>query len=114
MPTQNDLMTSPRAREEVPTNYQKNNIRQKKQATLNRQNSQQKTTAYERLESQIPLSILDIREYEGRLKKLVYGKETISLRQMQFVFSRDFEDFDDLNIENSVLRKIMTSMVFKT
>lgn len=79
-----------------------------------RSNSLAKNTAYERLEARIPLCVLDIREYEGRLKKLVYGKETISLRQLQFVFSRDFEDFDDLNNEDSVLYKIMTSAVFKS
>jgi len=33
---------------------------------------------------------------------------------MQFVFSRDFEDFDDLNNPDSILYKIMTSAVFKS
>ena len=56
---------------------------------------------------------MDIREFEGRLKKLVYGKDTISIRQLQFAFTRDFEDFDDLNNPDSQLYKIFTSPEFK-
>ena len=56
---------------------------------------------------------MDIREYEGRLKKLVYGKDTISVRQLQFSFTRDYEDFDDLNNEDSWLFKVFTASEFK-
>ncbi len=52
---------------------------------------------------------MDIREFEGRLKKLVYGKETISIRQLQYAFSRDYEDFDDLLDTESFLYKAVTS-----
>ena len=72
-----------------------------------------KKTAYERLESSIPLQVMDIREFEGRLKKLIYGKETISVRQLQYIFSKDYEDFDDLFNEESTLFKILTSSTFK-
>ena len=57
--------------------------------------------------------MIDIREFEGRLKKLIYNKDTISIRQLQFSFTRDLEDFDDLNNPSSVLYKIFTSNVFK-
>lgn len=57
---------------------------------------------------------MDIREYEGRIKKLIYGKETISIRQLQYVFCRDYEDFDGLTDETSPLYSIMTSDIFKT
>jgi len=36
--------------------------------------------AYARLEAKLPVSTLDIREYEGRIKKLVYNKDTVSLK----------------------------------
>ena len=61
----------------------------------------------------MPLTTIDIREFEGRLKKLVYGKDTISIRQMQFAFTRDYEDFEDLNNEDSALYRILTSPEFK-
>jgi len=70
-------------------------------------------SAYEALEARLPLQILEIREFEGRLKKLVYGKATISLKQMQFCFTRDYEDFDDLNNPDSLTYKIFTSPEFK-
>ncbi|CDW79357.1 UNKNOWN [Stylonychia lemnae] len=98
--------------EEGNSYVQKTQPRQRKAATL-KQSSTMKKTAYERLEARIPLQILDIREFEGRLKKLIYGKETISVRQMQYVLSKDYEDFDDLFDEQSTLYKIMTSGTFK-
>ena len=72
-----------------------------------------KLGAYERFEAQMPLQVMDIREFEGRLKKLVFNKETISMRQMQFSFTRDYEDFEDLNNPESPLFKIVNSPVFK-
>ena len=36
--------------------------------------------AYKQLEARLPLTTMDIREYEGRLKKMVYGKDTVSLK----------------------------------
>ena len=68
---------------------------------------------YERLEGKLPLQVIEIREFEGRLKKLVYGKETISVRQLQFAFTRDYEDFEDLNNPESTFFRIMTSHEFK-
>ena len=62
----------------------------------------------------LPLTVLDIREYEGRLKKLVYGKETISIRQLQFVFTKTYEDFAPLNDPDSTFYQIITSSAFKT
>ena len=38
--------------------------------------------AYKQLEAKLPLTTMDIREFEGRIKKLVYGKDTISIRQL--------------------------------
>jgi len=35
---------------------------------------------YQAFESGIPLQLLDYREFEGRIKKLVYGKATITIR----------------------------------
>eukprot|EP00347_Sterkiella_histriomuscorum_P018693 403344536 len=85
----------------------------RKQIQLKPQNVMSKKTAYERIEARLPLQIMDIREYEGRLKKLVYGKETVSLRQITYVFARDYEDWEDLTNNDSALTKIMTSSCFK-
>jgi len=35
---------------------------------------------YQAFESGIPLQLLDYREFEGRIKKLVYGRDTVAIR----------------------------------
>ena len=65
------------------------------------------------METLLPLTILTIREFEGRLKKLVYEKDTISVRQLQFSFTRDYEDFEDLLDTESWLYKLLTGPEFK-
>ena len=35
---------------------------------------------YQAFESSIPLQLIEYREFEGRVKKLVYGRETITIR----------------------------------
>lgn len=37
---------------------------------------------YQAFEAGIPLQLIDYREYEGRVKKLVFGRATISIRQL--------------------------------
>ena len=37
---------------------------------------------YQAFEASIPLKLIDYREFEGRIKKLVYGRDTISIRQL--------------------------------
>jgi hypothetical protein len=61
--------------------YEKSQFKNKKAAIL-KSRSVAGLGAYERMEIKMPLQVIDIREYEGRLKKLVYGKETISVRQL--------------------------------
>jgi len=35
---------------------------------------------YQAFEAGIPLQLIEYREFEGRIKKLVYGKSTVSIR----------------------------------
>lgn len=70
--------------------------------------------AYKQLEAKLPLTTMDIREFEGRIKKLVYGKDTISIRQLQFTFARDVEDFESLTNTDSEFYQIITSPVFQS
>ena len=35
---------------------------------------------YQAFEASIPLQLIEYREFEGRVKKLVYGRETITIR----------------------------------
>ena len=67
---------------------------------------------YGAFEAGIPLQLIHYREYEGRIKKLVYGKDTVSIRQLQYVLARDFDDFVDLVDPDSDISKIITSPVF--
>jgi hypothetical protein len=39
---------------------------------------------------------MDIMEFEGRIKKLVYCSEEVTLRQLQMAFMKDLEEYDDL------------------
>lgn len=67
---------------------------------------------YQAFEASIPLQLIDYREYEGRVKKLVYGRDTISIRQLQFVLARDYDDFVDLVDAESDISKIIRSKAF--
>jgi len=59
------------------------------------------------------LQLIEYREFEGRVKKLVYGKTTISLRQLQYVLSKDYDDFLELEDPDSVISKIITDKLFE-
>ena len=37
---------------------------------------------YQAFEAGIPLQLIDYREFEGRVKKLVYGRNNITIRQL--------------------------------
>ena len=37
---------------------------------------------YQAFEASLPLQLIEYREFEGRIKKLVYGRDTISIRQL--------------------------------
>jgi hypothetical protein len=67
--------------EEEEEQFEKYKVKQKKAATLKIKNVSA-LGAYEQIEAKLPLQILDIREFEGRIKKLVYDKDTISIRQL--------------------------------
>ena len=64
---------------------------------------------YQAFEAGIPLQLIEYREYEGRVKKLVFGRATISIRQLQFVLARNYDDFVELGDEESDISKIITS-----
>ena len=67
---------------------------------------------YQAFEAGIPLRLIEYREFEGRIKKLVYGKETVKLRQLQYVLGRDYDDFVELADANSEISKIIMSKAF--
>ncbi len=46
-----------------------------------------------------PLSLIKIEEWEGRIKKLVRGKRTITVNQFKFVF-REYRDIKELEGSN--------------
>ena len=68
---------------------------------------------YQAFESGIPLQLLDYREFEGRIKKLVYGRATVAIRQLAYVLGRDYDDFLELCDPNSEVSKIITSGAFE-
>jgi len=43
---------------------------------------------------------------------LVFKKQTVSIKQLQYVMSRDFDDFTDLTEADSDISKIITSQIF--
>lgn len=53
-----------------------------------------------------PLSLIKIEEWEGRIKKLVRGKRTITVNQFKFVFReyRDFKELEGSNLQSAVFR----------
>lgn len=54
-------------------------------------------SCYEQLEATFPLAAIDIREFEARIKRLVYGKEYVTLKQLQYTLGQEYEDFEILN-----------------
>ena len=68
---------------------------------------------YAAFESSIPLALTEFRDFEGRVKKLVYNKGRITIRQLQYVLGKDFDDFVDLADKDSQISKLLTSAPFK-
>ena len=68
---------------------------------------------YRAFEAAIPLSLIEYREFEGRVKKLVYDNETVSVRQLQYVLAKDYDDFVELADPESPLSTILTGELFK-
>ena len=60
------------------------------------------------------MQLIDYREFEGRIKKLVYDRHTITIRQLQYVLARSYDDFVDLVDPESDISKIITSKAFET
>lgn len=65
-------------------------------------------------EKRLKFGMVDIDEFERRLKKLIDVKsnDTISIRQLEECFS-DHYAFRDIRVEGSLLRDIMTSKYLK-
>ena len=57
--------------------------------------------AYAAFETSNPLTLLEFRDFEGRVKKLVYDSSEITIRQLQYVLGKDFDDFVDLTDKDS-------------
>jgi len=58
---------------------------QRKKSTLRMvKKNNDKMSCYEQLESTFPLAGIDIREFEARIKRLVFGKEVVTLKQLQY------------------------------
>ena len=68
---------------------------------------------YALFESSNPLTLMEFRDFEGRVKKLVMGKSTITIRQLQYTLGKDFDDFVDLTDKDSQISKILTSPPFE-
>lgn len=68
---------------------------------------------YQAFEAGIPIQLLDYRDFEGRIKKLVFDRQTITIRQLQYVMARDFDDFVDLVDPESDISKIIISQAFE-
>ena len=51
---------------------------------------------YAAFEASNPLSLLEFRDFEGRVKKLVYNSSEVTIRQLQYMLGKDFDDFVDL------------------
>lgn len=56
---------------------------------------------------------MDFRDFEGRVKKLVFNKSTITIRQLQYALGKDFDDFVDLTDKDSQISRILTSPPFQ-
>ena len=69
--------------------------------------------AYLAFEYSNPLTLMDFRDFEGRVKKLVFGKSKITIKQLQYVLGKDFDDFVDLTDKDSQISKILTSAPFE-
>ena len=57
--------------------------------------------AYAAFEASNPLTLLEFRDFEGRVKKLVYDSSDITIKQLQYVLGKDFDDFVDLTDKDS-------------
>ena len=69
--------------------------------------------AYAAFEASNPLSLLEFRDFEGRVKKLVYNSSDITIKQLQYVLGKDFDDFVDLTDKDSQISKILSSPPFE-
>ena len=56
-----------------------------------------------------PLALIDLRKWEGLIKKLIQGKDFITDRQFQFVF-KHYPDFQE---ENGILERILATEGFR-
>ena len=59
------------------------------------------------------MSLLEFRDFEGRVKKLVYNSSEVTIRQLQYVLGKDFDDFVDLTDKDSFISQILSSPPFK-
>lgn len=58
------------------------------------------------------MTLLEFHEFEGLVKKLVYNRQTVTLKQLQYVLGRKYEDFIDLVEETSLVRRVILSEPF--
>ena len=73
---------------------------------------QVKGALYQAFEASLPLSLMDYREFEGRVKKLAFETGTVTLKQLQFAFARKYSDFADVSDPDSAIFKVLTSSPF--
>ena len=56
--------------------------------------------------------LMTYREFEGRVKKLAFESGNVTLKQLQYSFSRKYSDFADVTDPDSPIFKVLTSKPF--
>ena len=67
---------------------------------------------YQKFEHTLPFYRIHIDDFEGRVKRFVQNKQTVSLRQLCFAF-KDLSSWEDLQNDDSTLVKILKSSHFE-
>lgn len=71
-----------------------------------------KLDRFARFEHTFPLYRMRIDVFEGKVKRFVVNKNSVSLSQLRYAF-KDDRNWEDLQNDNSLLVKIITSDYFK-
>ena len=71
-----------------------------------------KLDSHQRFEHQFPLYRTRIDIFEGRVKRYVSGKNSVTLQQLRYAF-KDDKKWDDLNNDDSLLVQVLKSEFFE-
>ncbi len=67
---------------------------------------------FAKFEHTLPFYRTRIDVFEGRVKRFVNGKNSVTLQQLRYAFKED-KKWDDLNQDDSLLKQIITSDFFQ-